>query len=475
MVYFYRKHFLFFVKAVIVITFIMSLSEHVNAQSKLWVACTDSSIYEINIDSCTSKLIGNSGIIFWDIAINPQDSILYGVSLSKLYSIDKTDAHATLIGPTIGTNALNFDSYGNMYAPGGYWEIYRIDPNTGIGTNLGMINHSYTSAGDLTFYKGELYLTCMPNLLVDINLNNVSSSFSIGNFANISNVFGTVTLAKDCKEIMYAFEGRNIHQLDTINLLNSFNKCPNIVPAEIYGAASLTESISTIAVDLGNDTAICEGDSMVLTDLLNSVITDISWQDGSTQDSFIVNSAGTYMLTKEYNSCKFTDTINIAIIYPPNVQMGSDTSICGHESITLSVNDSNSVFLWSNGSVDSFITITAKGSYWVNASNECGRNSDTINVIGCDCKLVVPNAFSPNNDGINDVFIPISKCEFQKYKFQIFSRWGGLLFSTNNPYMGWDGTYKNVQTPNNVYVYLITYTDSNGATKKIRGNFFLVK
>ena len=475
---FFRNKFYFFqVLAVLIIAEFLLFTTKASAQSILWVACNDKNIYEINIDSCTSKLIGNSGLVFMDIAINPQDSVLYGVNMGNLYTIDKTNAMPTLVGQTISTNALNFDAYGNLYATGGQWEIYRIDPKTGAATNLGIINHAFSSAGDLTFYKGDLYLTCMPNLLVKINLNNVSASYALGNFLYLNDVFGTITLANhhSCTQIMYALEGRNIHQLDTNNLLNSFVKCPNIVPAAIFGAASLTEAISTIVVDLGSDTTICAHDSIVLKDLKNSIYDSLFWQNGSSNDSLIVNVAGSYLLTKQYNGCKFIDTINIDILEPPFINLGSDTSICGYEFITLTVVDSTSSYLWSDGSSSNQITVANKGKYWVDVNNRCGRSSDTINVEGCDCKLVIPNAFTPNNDGLNDIFMPIFQCEFNKYKFLIFNRWGELIFSTENPFEGWDGTYKGTNAPSDVYVYLINYTDILGTNKKIRGNFSLVK
>ncbi len=466
---------LFIIKSIIILITLLSFSIRVNAQSELWVACTDSLIYRINVDSCSATLIGNSSIVFMDIAINPQDSVLYGVSGGNLYTIDKVDAHTTLVGPFVNTNALCFDSYGNLYATGGSWEIYKINLSTGISTNLGKINNLYNSAGDLTFYKGGLYLSCMPNLLVEIDLSYVPNSISVGNFANINNVFGSVTLAKECNEVMYAFEGRNIHQLDSINLLNSFNKCPNIVPSGIFGAASLTESISTIAISLGSDTTICKGDSIVLRDLLNSISTSNLWSNGSINDSIMVNYASTYILTKEYNSCTFTDTINVGILGPPNIQLGSDTSICGNKSIKLMVNDSSSFFLWSDGSNDNYITVKQKGTYWIDATNKCGTSSDTIRVVGCDCILVVPNAFTPNQDGLNDIFSPIFKCEFLKYEFLVFNRWGKLIFHTNNPFLGWDGTYNKANSPSATYVYLINYTSIDGESRSIKGNFFLVK
>ena len=92
------------------------------------------------------------------------------------------------------------------------------------------------------------------------------------------------------------------------------------------------------------------------------------------------------------------------------------------------------------------------------------------NVFGCtdtfsipirilpEYRFYVPNSFTPDNDGMNDVFMP-SLMGVRNYSFLIFDRWSNKLFETDNPKNGWDGTYKNRKCQESVYIYRIKYED----------------
>ncbi|WP_177192404.1 gliding motility-associated C-terminal domain-containing protein [Chitinophaga arvensicola] len=83
--------------------------------------------------------------------------------------------------------------------------------------------------------------------------------------------------------------------------------------------------------------------------------------------------------------------------------------------------------------------------------------SDTVRIaVSNVSSLFVPNAFTPNNDGINDVFRPRLR-GVAIYKMSIFNRWGNLIFESNDPKIGWDGYYKNELQPVGAYVYMIQY------------------
>lgn len=72
-----------------------------------------------------------------------------------------------------------------------------------------------------------------------------------------------------------------------------------------------------------------------------------------------------------------------------------------------------------------------------------------------DCQLYIPNVFSPNGDGRNDSFRPETACVLNNFELKIFDRWGRLLFQSENPEKGWDGTVNGEIQPNGSYVYLI--------------------
>jgi gliding motility-associated-like protein len=105
--------------------------------------------------------------------------------------------------------------------------------------------------------------------------------------------------------------------------------------------------------------------------------------------------------------------------------------------------------------------------------------SDTVShfvTIYGDEQFNAPNAFSPNGDGTNDDFIPYSMYyQPTGYLFQIYNRWGMLIFETNNPAIPWDGTYKDGDAPVGVYVWTVTLINQNNRTEIKNGNVLLIR
>jgi gliding motility-associated-like protein len=89
-----------------------------------------------------------------------------------------------------------------------------------------------------------------------------------------------------------------------------------------------------------------------------------------------------------------------------------------------------------------------------------------------DSPFLVPNAFTPNGDGLNDTFRPVVDYErVRQFSMVIYNRWGQLVFETTNPAEGWDG--KNA--PAGVYSWVISYSDMVGKVMKMRGSVVLVR
>ena len=105
----------------------------------------------------------------------------------------------------------------------------------------------------------------------------------------------------------------------------------------------------------------------------------------------------------------------------------------------------------------------------------CGTSSVYSNTytIERSLKLYVPNAFTPNGDGNNDVFVPKGKY-LKNYKMTIFNRWGEIVFYTDT-YSGWDGTFKGDPALIDSYAYAITATDIWGGETTKRGTVTLLK
>jgi gliding motility-associated-like protein len=108
-------------------------------------------------------------------------------------------------------------------------------------------------------------------------------------------------------------------------------------------------------------------------------------------------------------------------------------------------------------------------------SMQCYSN-DTINVLVVeDCgEMFVPNAFSPNDDGANDILYVRGQC-LETLTFMVFNRWGEKVFETNNQSQGWDGRYKGDMMNSGVFVYRVEGKTYDGKAYTMKGNVTLVR
>ena len=96
-----------------------------------------------------------------------------------------------------------------------------------------------------------------------------------------------------------------------------------------------------------------------------------------------------------------------------------------------------------------------------------------------DCKVYFPNAFTPNNDGLNDQFKPLlpdcNNIGFERYHINIYNRFGQPVFQSNNPAEGWKGTFNNQAAPQGVYVYTIQYNFKQNKPVQTKGTVLLIR
>ncbi|MNR01460.1 hypothetical protein D3C85_1172650 [compost metagenome] len=89
-------------------------------------------------------------------------------------------------------------------------------------------------------------------------------------------------------------------------------------------------------------------------------------------------------------------------------------------------------------------------------------------------QVYIPNAFTPNNDGKNDVFL-IYGNTIASAKMSIYTQWGQLIFQSDNVANGWDGTFKGVNQPTGVYVYMVEVTFTDGTSTLKKGTVTLIR
>lgn len=230
-------------------------------------------------------------------------------------------------------------------------------------------------------------------------------------------------------------------------------------------------------VDLGADTAICAGETLTLQTGLAGA--EHTWSTGETTEQITVSQSGTYSVTVRSGACEASGNISVSIENPPAISLGEDIALCAEtgDVATLSVgNNSGLTFQWSTGETTAQITVNTPGTYQVVATNAAGcSNIAAVNVEArCESSIVVPTAFSPNRDSVNDVFLPLSRF-VEDYQLEIYNRFGNMIFSTTDTSEGWDGEVDFEEQPVGVYVYVVTYTDNEGQPVVQQGNFTLIR
>jgi len=107
------------------------------------------------------------------------------------------------------------------------------------------------------------------------------------------------------------------------------------------------------------------------------------------------------------------------------------------------------------------------------------RDKVTVYVICNNTNVFIPNTFSPNGNGTNDIFYPRGSGLFKIKTLRIFNRWGAIIFQKHNlipndPSAGWDGTYKGQLLSPDVFVYQVEVVCSNGSILSYKGNVSLI-
>ena len=131
---------------------------------------------------------------------------------------------------------------------------------------------------------------------------------------------------------------------------------------------------------LGNDTTICQGNSITLNAAVTNA-TSYSWNTLATTPTISTPLAGIYWCDVNKEGCIFRDSLTLTVVTSPTVNLGADISICGTTPILLDVTYPNCTYLWHNGSTNPTLTAVASGLYWVQVTNPNGcAKRDSISI-----------------------------------------------------------------------------------------------
>jgi gliding motility-associated-like protein len=202
----------------------------------------------------------------------------------------------------------------------------------------------------------------------------------------------------------------------------------------------------------------------------------------------------TYRVIGTDNKACFKDTGYISVhVYPiPTIEAGQDKTINVGQSITLMpvVSADVSTVIWSpTQSIlqNNFPGVVVKPKettqYTVEVRNAGGcrtRDNITIHVLCNGANIFIPNTFSPNGDGNNDIFFPRGSGLFSIKTLRVFSRWGEVVYEKNNfmpndASAGWNGRFKGMMQNPDVYVYTIDIICDNSSVMTLKGNVALLQ
>jgi gliding motility-associated-like protein len=252
----------------------------------------------------------------------------------------------------------------------------------------------------------------------------------------------------------------------------------------------------TIAAITSN-APLCEGDSLVLT---GSGGINYLWKgpnNFSSSSSLVgipnvsVAYSGQFRLIVDNGACKDTAFTNVLINAGPKIS-SKDTLVEAGTVLDLALVSSADVksWLWTPPEQLSCTTcpvptanLLRDGTYIATVSNASGCNAKGNYAIlfKCDLKnIFIPNAFTPNGDGLNDYFYPMGSGIRQVISMKVFSRWGDLVyekknFPANDRSYGWDGKIKSNILSSNIYTYTITLECSEGQIVDRKGSISLIR
>ena len=371
----------------------------------------------------------------------------YVDNLTTLHGCDSNITTNLTVNPTYNINVIKLICQGQTYQVGS--NVYTIagtyidSLNTYQGcdsiitTNLN-INPIYTFTVNKTICQGQTYQ-------VGFHIYTITGTYvdSLTTYLSCDSIITTNLTVNPTKQITQNnvmcqgevfFVGSHSYNITGIYLdtLSTYLGCDSIITTNLTVNPTKQYTINPV---------ICKGEIYYLNN------------HPYTTTGIYIDSLTTYL------GCDSIITANLTVVPSPTIYLGKDTTICQGQTILLNASYQNASYLWQDNSTNPTYNVNHEGIYYVKVSidSNCFAN-DTINIIYIDCDIFIPNSFTPNGDGLNDVFNIKTTYEFSDYKLIIYDRWGELLFESDDINKGWDGTYKGKAVPLDVYIYQLTAT-----------------
>lgn len=388
-------------------------------------------IFSIDLaNGCTSSLLypGRNGDIT-DIAAD-QHSNIYICSRNSLFVFDINNpsrGFVFLVEFSSQVNGLLVAGDGNVYASGG--GLFRYDPVTNVLTDLGAFPPDVYSAGDMIEYNGKIYMSASDGALYELNL---AAPFLSTLYCKVGSgsSWGMALVSTKC----YG---------------EPFQRYRVIAFAQSSGFAS-----GAYLIDMENKFSFPDYCQLSI-----SVV-------GATSVAASDVTAGPIQIAA-------------VALQAPFCSQTSD----GRISLTM-VNGNDVNYSYSiNGGADvgkSVFENLSEGSYTIRIKNQFGCFRDTTitlpySGINCVDTVFIPSAFTPDGNGINDIFRPRSMIPVSNFELRIYNRYGENIFTSYDVGKGWDGGFRSKLQPAGVYVWFVRYRSYFGRDVVRKGMVALIR
>lgn len=215
-------------------------------------------------------------------------------------------------------------------------------------------------------------------------------------------------------------------------------------------------------VDLGEDVSYCESEVHTL-DAGNTGL-NFNWSTDETSQSIEISETDVYTVVVDNGYCYTTDAISVIFNPLPIDVLGPDTTLCFQQppyQLLVNAGNNGSTYVWNTGATDQTYGAPGPGLYTVEVTTpfNCTNTFDIELSELCGGTIYLPNSFTPNNDGVNDVFKAVGTY-IVDFEMEIWNRWGQRVFYTADIEDFWTGNHENGghYVQNEVYTWVVRYT-----------------
>lgn len=308
-------------------------------------------------------------------------------------------------------------------------------------------------------------------------------------YFNIDSNYTSEYFAEICyTDLPYTISGSDLYTIynwntgDTTQSINITESGEYILSA-YGGCSSYTDTFDIVVIDLVPEAMDLE-DTLLICEVNGTAaltgpddFDNYNWSTSETTQEIVVSADGNYTLTYSKDCDTYTHTFTV--ISDPYLltefNLPDNVLLCTlvEPSVILSAGADLPNYLWSTGETTSSIQVNTPGVYTVSSTTLCTEKTGSVAVESC-LVMTVPNAFTPNADGINDVFAALCEPCSNFLSLTIYNRWGELIFESTDFSVGWDGKYGSDDAELGSYTYVLRYLE-NGTEQMRSGGVILIR